>query len=169
MKIQLDQSIFTELQGVSWLQECGRELPRNLIGVKGVLDEKEALGLLRSDNWEDARTEAQGDLTGYLSKYHYDAYGGYWNKLAKEATTSIEKVALDGLHCELQRRGWPVELVKPIVVDLTRAILEISYRAQFKKAPAFFTTVLEIYKSGHLPCGWSGNLSEWPAGSIIAY
>jgi hypothetical protein len=154
---------------VPWLRECGSNLPHELSGVKKALNEKQALSLISSDDWADARTEAQGELTGYLSKHHYNAYGGYWNSLVNEATKLIETVALESLKSELQRRGWPDELARPIIVDLTRAILELSFRARFRKAPAFFETILEIYKSGHLPCGWSGKMSEWPEGAIIAY
>ena len=167
--MQLDRSIIAELQGVPWLQNCGSDLPRELAGAQKASDEKQALSLLCSDEWADARTEAQGDLIGYLSKNHYNAYGGHWNNLVKEATTLIEAVALDSIKSELQRRGWPDDMIKLIIVDLTRAVLEVSYRAKFKRAPAFFETVLEIYKAGHLPCGWSGTMSQWPEGVIIAY
>lgn len=167
--MQLDKSVITELQGVPWLQSCGSNLPHELAGVQKALDERQALSLLGSDNWADARTEAQGDLTGYLSKHHYNAYGGYWNNLVREATKLTEAVALQRLKSELQRRGWPDDVSKPIIVDLTRAVLEVSYRVKFRKAPAFFGTVLEIYKAGHLPCGWSGAMAKWPEGAIIAY
>jgi hypothetical protein len=167
--MQLDRSIITELQGVPWLQCCGSDLPDEVVGVQKVIDESHALSSFASDDWADVKTEAQGDLTGYLSKYHYSDYGGYWNNLVKEATKLIEGVALEQLRAALQRRGWSDDFCKPIIVDLIRAVVEVSYRAKFRKAPAFFGTVLAIYKSGHLPCGWSGTISRWPEGSIIAY
>lgn len=167
--MQLDRSIITEIQNIPWLQGCGSDLPSELTGVQKASDESQAKILFTSDDWADARTEAQGDLTGYLSKYHYNTYGGYWNNLVKEATKLIEGVALEPLRTALQQRGWPEEMSKSIIVDLTRAVLEGSYRAKFRRAPAFFEAVLAIYKAGHLPCGWSGKMSQWPAGTIIAY
>lgn len=167
--MQLDQSIITEMQRVPWLQSCGSNLPHELEGVQKALDEKQALSLFTSDNWADARTEAQGDLTGYLSKHHYNVYGGYWNNLVKEATKLIEEMTLEPIQTVLHKRGWPEEMAKPIIVDLTRAVVECSYRARFKKAPAFFGTVFDLYKTGHMPCGWSGEMSRWPEGAIIAY
>jgi len=154
---------------VPWLQSCGGELSSDLTDVQRATDESQARMLFSSDDWADARNEAQGDLTGYLSKHHYDAYGGHWNNLVKETTKLLEGEVLDSLRSALQQRGWPNEMIRPIIVDLTRAVLECSYRTKFRKAPAFFGTVLAIYKAGHLPCGWSGNLSQWPEGAIIAY
>lgn len=167
--MQLDRSIITEIQNIPWLQSCGSDLPQELVGVQKALDEKQALSLFTSNDWADARTEAQGDLTGYLSKYHYNAYGGYWNNLAKEAAKLIEAAALEPLQSALHRHGWPDEMTQPMIVDLTRALVECSYRAKFSKAPVFFGTVLDLYKTGHMPCGWSGKMSRWPDGSIIAY
>lgn len=165
----LNRSKITELRSIVWFQNCGRELPSELFGIQKAVDESQALNLLVSSNWADARTEAQGDLTGYLSKHHNNAYGGYWNNLVKEAAKLIECVALESIHSALQRQGWPDEFSKPIIVDLTRAVLEISYREKFRKAPAFFETVFVIYKAGYLPCGWSTEISQWPDGAIIAY
>jgi hypothetical protein len=167
--MQLDRSIISELQGVPWLQNCGNDQPKELEDIQKATDEIHALSLLASDNWADARTEAQGDLTSYLSKHHYNAYGGYWNNLAKEATKLIENVALEPIKSELKRREWPEDLSKSMIVDLTRAVLEVSYRTKFKKAPAFFGCILEIYRMGHLPCGWSGKMTKWPEGVVIAY
>lgn len=167
--MQLERSIITEMQSIPWLQNCGSDLPQELVSVQKALDEKQALNLFTSDDWADARTEAQGDLTGYLSKHHYNAYGGYWNNLVKEAAKLIEGVALEPLHSALLKQGWPEEMAKPIILDLTRAVVECSYRSKFRKAPAFFGTILELYKTGHLPCGWSGKMSRWPNGVIIAY
>ena len=167
--MQLDLSIIAELEHFPWLQSCGKDLPGELVRVQKAPDEAQARILFESDDWADSRTEAQGDLTGYLSKHHYNEYGGYWNNLVKEATKLVESAALGAIQSALLHRGWPEDMSKPIIVDLTRAVLECSYRAKFRKAPVFFGTVLAIYKSGHLPCGWSGEMSQWPTGAIIVY
>ena len=167
--MRLDRTIIAQLDSAPWLRECGKSLPESLSGVVKALDEDRALSLFSSTSWADARTEAQGDLTGYLSLHHYSAYGGCWNQLVKEATRIVESVALEPLRSALQQRGWPDDMSKSIVVDLTRAILECSYREKFKNAPAFFDTVLAIYSAGHLPCGWGGEMSNWREGAIIAY
>lgn len=167
--MQLDRSIVTELNNIPWLESCGHKLPNELAKVQEALNESDALSQFASNNWADARTEAQGDLTGYLAKNHYDSYGSYWNNLVKEATQLVEEASLEPLIVAIHTKEWAEEMAKPIMVDLTRAALERSYRIKFRRVPLFFTTVLEIYKLGHLPCGWSGKMSKWPEGKIIAY
>lgn len=167
--MQIDRSLVPQIENIPWLQECGKVLPAEIPGILKALDEEQALTLFNSAGWADARTEAQGDLTGYLAKHHYNDYGGHWNRMVKEASRIVEDAALQPLRSALRRRGWDESFSGVIVVDLTRAMLERSYRTRFRKAPAFFDVVFAIYKAGHLPCGWSEDISNWPKGAIIAY
>lgn len=167
--MQLDRSLVAQIRNIPWLQECGKALPEELSGVLTANDEDHALALFNSAGWADVRTEAQGDLTGYLAKNHYNAYGGHWNKLAKEAKMVVEDAALESLLSALHQKGWDNRLSGSIVLDLTRIMLERSYQARFRKAPMFFGTLFAIYQAGHLPCGWSRAVSDWPKGAVIAY
>jgi hypothetical protein len=56
-----------------------------------------------------------------------------------------------------------------ILLELNLAAMEVSYRRKFRKAPAFFERLLDIYEAGHLPCGWEGDLDHWPEGSLLVH
>ncbi len=167
--MHVDRNIIVRLRAIQWFANCGNGPPQELCQIKNVSDAGLALTHFVSANWEDAKTEAQGDLSGYLSAIDYQAYGGMWNNLAREVTILVEEAVERDLSEALSCRGWGEEMLKPIVVDLVRAVMEATYREKFRKAPVFFDTILAIYEADHLPCGWTGDMCEWPEGSILAY
>ena len=168
--MKLAQDIYPALERVPWLSTMGQEpYPQFEFLVTYVPSLEAASGSLHSETWADARTEAQGDLTGYLSKHHYDSYGGHWNNLAKQSSALVEKSVSMQLAAALRQVGLPAEMHQVILVDVNRAALEISYRRRFPSVPFFFERLLRLYEAGRLPCGWNGSLSEWPVGNVIAF
>lgn len=167
--MQVDPDIIVRLRGIQWFVNCGKGLPQRLGQIRSVSDAGLALTHFVSAHWADAKTEAQGDLTGFLSAADYQAYGGTWNNLAREVAPLVEEAITRDLSEALSGQGWGEEMRKPIVVDLVRAVMEATYREKFRRAPGFFQTILAIYEAGHLPCGWAGDMREWPEGSILAY
>jgi hypothetical protein len=168
--VKLAQEIYPALERVPWLSTMGQEpYPQFEFPVTYVQSLEVALGSFNSEIWADARTEAQGALTGYLSKHHYDSYGGHWNNLVKQSRALVEESVSMQLTAALRRVGVPTETHQVILVDVNRAALEISYRRRFPAAPFFFERLLRLYEAGRLPCGWNGSLSEWPVGNVIAF
>jgi len=168
--IDLPSDIYSMLEQVQWLSMAGHGDPPQFDFPVVFLDSQEAaLKAFKSNPWADVKTEAQGDLTGYLAKHHPDLYGGYWNKLARQSRALIEKVVVTKLPGALSDKGFPAEMFEPILVDLNRAALEIAYHRKFPKSPVFFERLLRIYEAGRLPCGWNGDLSSWPTGSVLAF
>lgn len=164
------QDIYPALELVPWLSTIGQEpYPQFEFPVTYVESLEVALESFNSEIWADVKTEAQGDLTGYLSKHHHDSYGGYWNSLARQSRALLEQAVFLKLTATLERVGLSTEMYQVILVDLNRAALEISYRRKFPAAPFFFERLLRVYEAGRLPCGWNGSLSEWPAGNVIAF
>lgn len=164
------QDIYPALELVPWLSTIGQEpYPQFEFPVTYVESLEVALESFNSESWADVKTEAQGDLTGYLSKHHHDSYGGYWNSLARQSRALLEQAVFLKLTATLERVGLSTEMYQVILVDLNRAALEISYRRKFPAAPFFFERLLRVYEAGRLPCGWNGSLSEWPAGNVIAF
>jgi hypothetical protein len=168
MNLPLD--LHTKLEGIKWFAFVGRE-PRPDLGfpVTYACSLHDALIAFNSPLWEDAKTEAQGDLTGYLSRTHYEAYGGHWNKLGKESGRLLEKTAKNAIADALADQGLQPGMLTQILLDLNRAALEIAYRRKFPKAPVFFERLLLCYESGRLPCGWDGDMRKWPEGNIIVF
>ena len=170
MNVTVDTSIHRRLERVAWFGACGdASVPRLPFECQWVSDRAAALASLKSDVWMDARTEAQGDLTGYLAKHHYNAYGGHWNDMAKQSRALLEKTVAPMIGDALASRRLAQGLLPGVLLDLNRAILEASYRQRFPKVPAFFERLLLLYEAGRLPCGWNGSLDAWPTGRLIAH
>lgn len=168
--MNLAHDIYPLLEQVSWLSTVGQEpQPQFEFRVTYAGSRDAALNAFNSDVWGDAKTEAQGDLTGYLSKHHYHAYGGHWNALAKQSRALVEKAISSKVANALNEKDLPAEMLPAILVDLNRAALEIAYRKKFPKAPAFFERLLRIYEAGRLPCGWTGTMSTWPEGNVVFF
>ncbi len=167
MKLPLD--IYPTLEQTSWFSTIGQESrPSIEFEVTYVATHESALQHFRSDPWADIKTEAQGDLTAYLAKYHPDCHSE-WNRLAKESRAILERHVNAKLTTSLNENGFPVEMLRPVLVDLNRAVLEITYRTRFPKAPVFFERLLWLYRAGRLPCGWNGTRENWPVGTMVAY
>ena len=77
MNVTVDSGIYRRLEAVAWFAACGGPaMPELAFECELVLDRAAGLASFRSELWSDIKTEAQGNLTGYLAKHHYNAYGG---------------------------------------------------------------------------------------------
>jgi hypothetical protein len=164
------QYIYPALEKFPWLSAVGSAvLPDLGFPVTYVKTAEAAMEGFRSTTWADIKTAAQGDLTGYLAKHHYEAYGTHWNKLAKQSRALVESAARAKLEVALKSSGFPTEMLQQILPDINRAAIEIAYRERFPKSPKFFENLLQLYEAGRLPCGWQGDRCLWPKGNLIAF
>ena len=201
--MDLDKSFYVRAGAINWLSTCGNTMHPDLtFPVLWVDDRITALQSLFSRQMANAMTAGQGDLTGFLAKYHYDSYAGQWNDMARESRNLLEKTigsqllgavkaggwaeslahtvlpeltpplrsALGVRLAELlQRKEWERCLLLSIIVNTNRAAMEIRFRQKFNKAPIFFERMLQVYEAGRLPCGWDGQLEDWPKGRLIIH
>lgn len=166
--MELNSEVFVDLSAIAWFGRCGTELPNDLpFRVQRVPDISAAITSALGSSWQDARTEAQGDLTGYLAEHHYDAYD-YWNQLSRMSRDRIQKEIMPSVN-EVLRDMRAQSLSDSVLLDLTRIALWFAYSKRFRRVPDFFETLLVVYEHGHLPCGWSGDLAQWPEGRLIVY
>ncbi|HLJ96491.1 MAG TPA: hypothetical protein VKU02_25180 [Gemmataceae bacterium] len=167
--MELSLEIYKRFTTIPWFSHCGNlacgEFAFPVVQVKTA---EEATKSALSDLWADARTEAQGDLTGYLAKKHKDAYGGHWNRLAKASREKIQKEIMPGVIYALDKLGAPT-LAESVLLDLNRIALYSAYGQRFRGLPDFFAKLLLVYEKGYLPCGWQGDLNTWPNGTIVLF
>ena len=163
----LDSTFHEDLKTFRWFVSCGKTLTSGT-QLQRAASLQEALSLLASPQWADTRTQAQGDLTGYLAANHYASYGGSWNNLARESRARLERELLPTLRCSLAEAGLP-DITRDVMLDLNRAALEASYALRFPRITKFFSRLLAAYSGGHLPCGWTLDIEQWPAGQLIVY
>jgi hypothetical protein len=169
--MQLESEIYIKLQNIIWLANCGEENRKDELDfpVKWISTFDEAISSAKANKWTDAKTEAQGDLTGFLAKNHYSSYGGHWNKLAKTSRKKIENEVMPKVTHALERFGGNESLLSIILLDINRIALQQSYKKKYSKVPDFFEKLFRVYEIGHLPCGWEGSLDDWPKGRLISY
>jgi len=111
--MKLDLSFYPELRDIKWLSACGDTLRGDFgFPVRWLNDRESALHSMFSSSWANATTAAQSALTGYLSKTHYDMYGGHWNRLAQESRKMLEEAIGDALVDSVTEGGWNDSLSK---------------------------------------------------------
>jgi hypothetical protein len=86
-------------------------------------------------------------------------------EITAEVRASIGKRMADLIAA----KAWVQCLHATVLLDINLAAVEVAYRRRFPKAPIFFEHLLQVYEAGHLPCGWDGDLDDWPNGELIVY
>jgi len=168
--MKLADDFIASLEKVGWLSQLGSgtqpafAFPTQVVGSRA-----EAIAGFTSEVWADAKTEAQGDLTGYLASRRSGLYGSQWNSLVHQAQAILEERIRGVVGGSLAATGLPSDWVEAILLDLIRAAVETTFRREEPGAPEFFERLLQVYKAGRLPCGWKGDLDAWPAGEVLVF
>lgn len=114
--------------------------------------------------WENICLEERNNLTGYLAKNEPEIYNKNWNTLVKKIKAEVLPKITDDIEKQILILGLPKEILNPIKFDIVNLIMVLSYEEYYKSA--FYNEMLEIYLSGHIPCGWNGKYTE---GNIFIY
>ncbi|WP_409310354.1 hypothetical protein [Pectobacterium sp. B1J-3] len=145
---------------INWFSHVGDQF--FVPNVKVANSFGEAMLFLSSPDWENVTLEESNDMSGYLS-IKYPSALQEWNSLAIDAKTfwrdelSKRIPDLDGFDNVL--------LLQCIEWDIIHYLIEDAYKDKIKKS-LFFDSLICIYESGHIPCGWDGN---WPNGNLVVY
>lgn len=149
--MKLDQAVIETVLQCHWLSSCANN-------ADSLSD------IVFTANWESVRLEARGDVTAYLSMHHPKEYNRFWNKgvaqIRKKIVPQIEPTILSRLY----DLGLPEQIYPHIRFDIINIIMVLSYRPFIRSD--FYEQLLRCYRSGHLPCGWSG---EYPDGQLLSY
>lgn len=166
--MQLDSEIYERMKQIKWFTRCGEPLTIEFgLTVDVAPSISEAIIGIRSNQWQYARTESQGDLTGYLARHHMNLYCN-WNRLAKDSRQRIQAEIMPSVSNVLAKMTNEI-ISDSVLLDLNRIALQASYRKHCKRVPDFFDHLFSIYTAGRLPCGWNGHLDSWPLGHFIIY
>lgn len=151
---------------IDWFTRLGEPLEVDLtMPVERVGSWAEAAEGCRDVGWENAQLEAQNQLTLWLHQHDRDSYQR-WNEFVvrnkEEVITPLTESTLLPYH---RRHGLEDAIVHSVQWDVLGALMENTYLRSGHRA-FFFSELLWIYETGHLPCGWRG---EWPRGSLLGY
>jgi len=152
-----EHELVTRISRIDWLANCGapiahREFPLRVRRVEA-RDEAEAQNV--GDDWGDAELEFQNQITLHLHKHarsEYQAWNSVVERAKREVIFPLEKERWRPL---LQRLGLNQKIVASLQWDVLGALMESAYR-DIPGRPTFFLALLNVYESGHLPCGWEG-------------
>ena len=163
--MEINKRLYQSLVDCKWFENCGvMDNCTYDFEVYIVKTEKELMKSIQSIAWENTCLEAQGDLSEYLHIYHRKEFDEYWNKEVDIIKETYYPPISDKIEKIIEEKNYPLE----IKADLDYTILLIlmaDYYSEFYES-VFFKNLLEIYLSGHLPCGWKG---KYPDGKIMVF
>ncbi|MGS2740054.1 hypothetical protein [Sinomicrobium sp. M5D2P17] len=159
-KITIPDTIKNTLLDINWLSRTGAgSSDRDVVTLSTV---SVASRHLESPEWEDVTLQAANEITARLSvNNHRDFH--HWNTYAQEAREFVETHILPELP---DVHGFDSKLIIQCVSwDTVHFIMERIYRRGLRP-PFFYENLIQVYQSGHLPCGWEG---RWPDGKLKVY
>ena len=160
-----DEQVVKRLLECDWLVNCGRtdaEIPG--VRCEWLTDRERIVKNFNGVKWENTRIDARNEVTSYLSLNQPNQFNGVWNKrvdMVKEQFLPKIKEIYSAKVIELE---LPERVSNAIDWDVLNIIVISSYREYIMSN--LYNNLLDIYTSGHLPCGWHG---RYPKGVIMVY
>lgn len=160
--MEINKEFYQELLMIDFFNQCG--MPVNGLYEFNVYVEKDfdkAIKSLSKTSWSNITLEEQNLLSAYLLKNHRDDYNKKWNQQAK---INREKL-IPPIVSKLEEKN----IRKEIIDDtkwLLMSTLMYNYYSEFGIESELLNQILCIWKSGHLPCGYSG---KYPNGKLRVY
>ncbi|MGF9642350.1 hypothetical protein [Paenibacillus sp. FSL L8-0502] len=116
-----------------------------------------------NSTWDNVRLQIRNQLTSTLHENWREEYR-QWNNITMEAKLLLKDGVLKNISTFIERNKLNNCIYESVEWDLLTAMMEYAYSTYVK--PGFHTELLEIYNSGHIPCGWKG---KWPQGSLLVF
>lgn len=163
----VSNEIIQELNEIKWFEKCGLDT-----GRQGVLRNKniqDVIKTISSIKWENIVLDFEGDITSELCKRQINGLGNEyseWNNLVKDFKINYLPSLEKNWNSILENKGLNI---KCVLDDIKSNVLLIAVLYTYRdiiEVPKFFQEMLDIYKDGHLPCGWKGKKEK---GCIIIF
>lgn len=162
--MEIKHEFFKKLLDCKWLENCGNDkdvtYDFEVIQVK----KEEALKRIVSLKWENTCLDAHNDLIGYLFTNHYDEYKCLWNKQVKILHAEYFPQIEEKIRKSILEKDLPEEVIPDIRINFIRIMMNHYFSEYYESQ--FLNKLLDIYLSGHLPCGFTGNHET---GKIMIY
>jgi len=112
-----------------------------------------AIKKITGSKWDKTQTERIGDISAYLAKNHQEA-DRLWNNIVDETKDKILPTVLHKLESSTFEPDTLSVILPSIKYDVVNLSLALVYQRYYQSE--FFLRMLDIYKAGHIPCGWHG-------------
>lgn len=163
--MEISQKLHSLLLNCDWLKYCGTmDKCTYNFDVYVLETQKQALKVIRSIAWENTCLDAQGDLSGYLHLHHNREYNEYWNEEVTIIKENFLPPILEKVKRTIEEKNYSLDIIEDIEYNVL-IIMMSNFYSEFYES-VFFKNMLEVYLSGHLPCGWMG---KYPNGKFMIF
>ena len=154
-KKEIDDKIIAELKEIEYFSNIGMSVTCiNNFRCEHIPTIEQAAEEIESVKWENKRIEENGDITVFLCVNHKKIYNEQWNKKVAAVKTLIIPTVDSHIEC-LKIDGEMLKIFRNnIRYDIVGIAMALIFSEYIKSD--FYLRLLQIYKNGHLPCGWKG-------------
>lgn len=152
--MELKKDFLDKIDSCAWLENCG-DGSFERFEVVVVKDKEKAIKNITSTKWGNICLEARGDFTEYLFFNHRESYEKDWNNEVDYIKQEYWNKMSDTISARLAAKGIPGEVLALVASNVVCLFMANFYSECYTSE--FYVQMLEIYLSGHLPCGWSGS------------
>jgi hypothetical protein len=170
-------AFLTHIRSVRWFGECGKPVTR----WKQAKDWSTACRYISEAKWQNFTLELlnryRDILWSRIPLEQIPDFESAWNDRADFINSQVDAICSDQLFKRL-----PFEDMRSFNLTVRKELRCMAMEADNSDImePVFFQPLLlQVYESGHLPCGWSGDLlpqgwqgkslSDLPSGALVVF
>ena len=160
--MEISENLYQELLSIDYFIQCGNNIDGLYefdVYVEKDLDR--AIKSLSKTSWSNITLAELNNLTTYLFENHRDRYNSKWNVQAE----INRKELIPPIISKLEEKGTGKEIIDD-TKWLLMCVLMYDYYSEFGFESELLNQVHFIWKSGQLPCGYSG---KYPNGKLRVY
>jgi hypothetical protein len=163
---KVDQSFLASVRSIDWFAKTGRPAEFDIpLAAQPLYSWSEAMAAGAAEERAQTTLEARNRLSSYLHANHYREFQR-WNDITDE----VKRSCITPLTSQVWRpfanaNNLGETLIHSTQWNVLAAVMEHEY-AYCNGHPVFFEHLLEVYRSGHFPCGWAGS---WPEGKLLYF
>lgn len=152
--MELKKEFLDKINSCAWFGNCG-DGSFDRFEVVVIKDREKAVKSANSIKWQNFCLDVQNDLTEYLFFNHRESYEKDWNREVIYVKQEYWSKMSDTILAALASKGLPDKVLSHVQTDVLALFMADFYSECYTSG--FYEQMLEIYLSGHLPCGWSGS------------
>lgn len=146
-----EKRLITELLNLDWFGKCGIKEKIQGINIEFVKDQRTFEKKIGGLNWQNYVLNRANDMSEYLLNM-----GEKYADEANEKNVFYRENYIPKIRLAFQDKVKKYELSQRITSDIEFNLLVILRANLFSElyTDIFWDQILEIYKSGHIPCGY---------------
>lgn len=155
------RALLAQLETVDWFSNAGMPMDAGP-DVQPVSGWTEAIEVCSSQRSEDARLEAQNELTVQLHTGHREAYQA-WNSKVQALKPYVVKLIQTKFATPAARARIPSGAEQILVVPVRWELLGLCMSHEYEDLvpiSKYYELVEQLYLASRFPCGWVGEVPD---------